>query len=131
MCPHSLLVHQLLIWAIVDHAIAKDGRRELPVDIFGVEVRMLAVEDEVVALCAEIDGVRRAQQDEGKAVAVLGPALGKELVRVHAILHRAAYPGEDVEDDGRAFAIREPELRYHILGDGDGDDKRYRQRYRR
>jgi hypothetical protein len=66
-----LLLHELRIGAVVDNILAENGSRKNGVDIFGAHVADLAVQDEVVALGADVDGGLLAEQNEGEAVAVL------------------------------------------------------------
>jgi hypothetical protein len=53
--PYLLLFHQLRIRAVVDNILAKDGGGKGTVDLLGVNMAELAIEDELVALCANID----------------------------------------------------------------------------
>jgi hypothetical protein len=72
---YLLLLHELRVRAVVDDILAEDGRGEHRVDVLGAHIADLAVEDEVVALGPDIDGGLLAEQDEGKAVAVLCKAV--------------------------------------------------------
>lgn len=49
-----LLLHQLGIGAIVDNILSKYGGGENGVNFLGIKILMLAIEDEIVALCAQI-----------------------------------------------------------------------------
>lgn len=104
-CP--FLVHQSLIGTIVYHFFAKNRRSEFPIDLFGIQVSVFAVENEVIALLAEKHSGGLAEQDKGEAVSMLGLAIKEELVRIDAILNRAADKGENVEDDRRSVGICE------------------------
>lgn len=69
--PYLLLFHQLRIRTIVDNILAKNGRGKGAVNFLGVDMAELAIEDELVALGANIDGSFLAEQDEGEDVAIL------------------------------------------------------------
>jgi hypothetical protein len=53
---HLLLLHELRVGAVVDDILAKDRCAEWGVDLLGVDVLDLSVEDEVVASGIEADG---------------------------------------------------------------------------
>jgi len=125
---HPFLVHKPLIRAVIDDALAKHGRRQLAVDLLGVQVGMLAVQDEVVPLWAQKHGRRLSQHDKGEAVSMLFSAISEELVRVDAVLNRAPDPREDVEHDRGALTIGEEELLYDIVDSGNEADETKRQR---
>lgn len=67
-----LLLHELGVGAVVYDVGAEDGDRERAVDLLCVDVFELAVQDEFVALDAEVDGCFLAEEDEGEDIAVLG-----------------------------------------------------------
>ena len=56
-----LLLHQFCVRTIVHNIFAKDGRGEWLVDLLGIEVGDLAVEDEFVSLDAQEYGRLLAQ----------------------------------------------------------------------
>ena len=66
-----LLLHELRVGAVIDNIPTKDRSGENSVDLLGVDVAKLAVEDKLVALGSHVDGGLLAEQDEGKDVAVL------------------------------------------------------------
>jgi len=70
---YLLLLHELGVRAVVDDILAEHGGREDGVDFFGANVADLAVQDEVVALCAEVDRRLLAEQDERETIAILSP----------------------------------------------------------
>jgi hypothetical protein len=68
---HLLLLHQFGVRAVVNDVLAEDRGGEDGVDLLGADVSDLAVQDELVALGADINGGLAAQQDEGEDIAVL------------------------------------------------------------
>lgn len=68
---HLLLFHELRIRAVVHDILAKHGASQGVVDLFGVDVLGLAVQDEVVTLGIQADGHLPAEQNEGEDIAVL------------------------------------------------------------
>lgn len=70
-----LLLHELGVGAVVDDVPAKDGGREDSVDLLGVDVLELAVEDEVVTGRANCDGGLFSEENKGENVTVLQNAL--------------------------------------------------------
>lgn len=71
MYAHLLLLHQLGVGAVVDDILAKDRSRERAVDLLGVDVLELAVEDEVVALGVETDSHLATEENECEHIAIL------------------------------------------------------------
>ena len=69
---HLLLLHKLRVGAVVDNILAKHGGGEDGVNLLGVDVADLAVQDKVVALGADIARGLLAEEDKGEAVAILG-----------------------------------------------------------
>ena len=65
------MLHELAVWAVVDDVGAEDGGGELGVDFLGVDVLELAVQDEFVAVGADVDGGLLAEKDESEDVAKL------------------------------------------------------------
>jgi len=68
---HLLLLHELPVWAVVHDVMTKDGGGERSVNLLGVHILELAVQDEIIALCSEKDGGFLAQEDEGEDIPVL------------------------------------------------------------
>jgi hypothetical protein len=66
------LFHELRIGAVIDDVFAENRGGERGVDIFSIDILQLAVEDEFIALCADIDSHFPPKHDEGKHIAVLG-----------------------------------------------------------
>jgi hypothetical protein len=118
---HLLLFHKLRVGAVVDDVLAKHRRAQRGVDLLGVDVLDLAVENEVVALGVEAHGHLAPEQDEGEDVAVLLLVGEEELVRVHAVCDGAADDGQPVEHDGRLIGLLEQELLQHVEHHGQED----------
>ena len=57
----------------------KHGRSQWTVNLFGIHVSQLAVEDEIIALGSKTHGRFLAEKDEGKDIAIL-PASDRLLV---------------------------------------------------
>lgn len=68
---HPFLLHELAIGAIVNDVASEDRSGQGTVDLFSVDVLGLAVQDELVALGADVDGGLLAEEDKGKDVAEL------------------------------------------------------------
>jgi hypothetical protein len=68
---HLLLLHELRVGAVVDDILAKDRCAERGVDLLGVDVLDLSVEDEIVAGGIEADSHLTTEEDEGKDIAIL------------------------------------------------------------
>lgn len=65
------MLHQLAVGAIVDDISSEDGSGQDAVDFFSIDVLSLAVENELVALGADVDGGLLAKKDKGEHVAKL------------------------------------------------------------
>jgi hypothetical protein len=70
---HLLLLHQFGVRAVVYNILAKDRSGEGVVDLLGVDVLDLSVEDEVVALGTKTNSHLATEHDEGEHVAILPP----------------------------------------------------------
>jgi hypothetical protein len=70
---HLLLLHQLGVGAVVYNILAKDRSSEGAVDLLGVDILDLSVEDEVVACGVETNSHLATEEDEGKDIAILPP----------------------------------------------------------
>ena len=68
---HLLLFHELRVGAVIDDVFAENWRGERGVDVFGTDIPQLAIEDEFVALRADIDSHFPPEHDEGEHIAVL------------------------------------------------------------
>jgi hypothetical protein len=49
------LLHQFGVWTVVDHVRAKDGRCQLAVDFFRVDILELSIQDEFISFDSKID----------------------------------------------------------------------------
>jgi hypothetical protein len=133
-----LLLHELRVGAVIDNIFAENGGCQDGVDVFGAHVADLAVQDEVVALGADVNGGLLSEQNEGEAVAVLrekealdeqwqalqtnGGAhllsvLLEEAGRVHAVGDGAAHEGEPVEDERGLIGVLEERLVQNVEED--------------
>lgn len=66
-----LLFHELGVWAIVNNIAPKHRYRERAVNLLGVHVLELAVEDELVTLDSKVTGDFPTEEDKGEDVAIL------------------------------------------------------------
>lgn len=128
---HSLLLHELGIWAIVDDVLAKDRSSQNAVDLLRIDVLLLSVQDKLVALGADVYGGLLAEEDEGENFAVLqdiesawwkdtqyGWQISTDLLAVlleepwgvHAVGDGASDQGQPVEDDRRLIGVLEHQL---------------------
>lgn len=71
-----LLFHELRVRTVVDDIAAKYGDRERAINLLGVDVLKLSVENEFVAIEPEIAGDFPAKECEGEDVTIL--ALGQQ-----------------------------------------------------
>jgi hypothetical protein len=55
VCSYFLLLHQFGVWTVVDHVRAKDGRCQLAVDFFRVDILELSIQDEFISFVSKID----------------------------------------------------------------------------
>jgi hypothetical protein len=134
-----LLLHQLRVGAVVDDILAKDRCRELAVDLLGVDILDLAIEDEVVAGCVKAHGHFLTKEDKGEDIAVLHASqrvlplatvkathlllAGKEeLVGVDAVGDGAADDGDPVEDERRLIGVLEQQLVEDVEDDGEQEE---------
>lgn len=69
--PDLLLLHKLGIGTIVDYVATKNRGCEGGVDFFGIDITKLAIEDELVALGAQVNCGLLAQENESEYVTVL------------------------------------------------------------
>lgn len=139
MHAHLLLLHQLGIGAVVDNVLAKDRGSERAVDLLGIDILVLAVEDEVVALGVEADRHLAAKEDEREDIAVLYASqriafiatrhatylllLGEEeLVGVDAVCDGAADDREPVKDKWWLVRVLEEQLLEHVEDDGQDEE---------
>jgi hypothetical protein len=68
---YLLLLHELRVRAVVDNIAAKDRGRQWRINLFGANIAQLAIHDELIALCAQIDGSLLAEKNERENVTVL------------------------------------------------------------
>jgi len=66
------LFHELRVGAVIDDVFAENRGCERRVDLFGIDILQLAVEDKFIALCADIDSHLPPEHNEGEHIAVLG-----------------------------------------------------------
>lgn len=71
MHAHLLLLHQFGVGAVVYDILAKDRSSERAVNLLGVDILELAVENEVIALGVQTDSHLATQEDEGEHIAIL------------------------------------------------------------
>jgi len=134
---HLFLLHELRVGAVVDDILAKDRCAERGVDLLGVDVLDLSVEDEVVAGGVEAHSHLAAEEDKGEDIAILlpvshvQPAIAspthlllvgeEERIRVHAICDGTANHRQPVEHEGRLIGVLEQQLLQDIENDGQQD----------
>lgn len=70
---YLLLLHQLGIGAVVYNILAKYRSGEGAVDLLGVDILDLSVENEVVALGTKVDSHLATEKNEGEYIAILPP----------------------------------------------------------
>jgi hypothetical protein len=68
---YLFLLHELGVWAIVHHILAKDWSGQRAVDFFGAEILEFSIEDKVVSLGSKVDSHLLAQQDKREDIPVL------------------------------------------------------------
>lgn len=68
---YSLLLHELAVGAVVDDILSEDGSSQNTIDLFSIDVLLLAVQDELVSLWANEDGGLLSEEYEGKDIAKL------------------------------------------------------------
>jgi len=134
---HLFLLHELRVGAVVHDILAKDRCAERGVDLLGVDVLDLSVEDEVVAGGVEAHSHLAAEEDKGEDIAILlpvshvQPAIAspthlllvgeEERIRVHAICDGTANHRQPVEHEGRLIGVLEQQLLQDIENDGQQD----------
>lgn len=69
--PYLLLLHELGVGAVIDNIAAKDRGRQWRINLFGANVAQLAIHDELITLCAQVDGSLLAEKNESENVTVL------------------------------------------------------------
>ena len=100
-----LLLHQLRVWAVIDHIRAKDRRGQRAVDLFGVDVLEFTIQDEVVSLGTQADGSLLSQQNESKDIAVGLATLEEEFVGVDTVSDGVSDERNPVKHYGRIAAL--------------------------
>ena len=68
---YLLLFHELRIGAIVDDITSEHGSGQRSIDLLGVDVLELAVQNEIIARGADRDGGLLAEKNEGEDVTKL------------------------------------------------------------
>lgn len=68
---YLLLLHEFRVGAVVDDVGTEDWGGDGTVDLFRVDVLELAVENEFVAVDAEVNRRLLSKEDEGKDISVL------------------------------------------------------------
>lgn len=68
---YPLLLHELAVGAVVDDILPEHGGGQDTVDILGVDILGLAVQDEFVAVGAYVYGGLLPKEDEGEDIAEL------------------------------------------------------------
>jgi hypothetical protein len=68
---HLLLLHELRVRAVIDDTSTENRRGKLSVDLFGVHVLELAIEDELIALRSKVYSRLLSEENEGEDVAIL------------------------------------------------------------
>ena len=89
------------------------------IDLLGVDMTLLSVENEVVLSDAEVDSHVATQQDEGDDVCISSLADKEELVRVAAIADCAPKLGKPMEDNQQRFDTRREQLVDNFSNDAD------------
>jgi hypothetical protein len=90
------------------------------VDLLGVDILQLAIEDKVVALGSQADSGLLAQQDKGEDITVLFTAGEEEGIGVHAVGDGVADPWQEVEDKRRLVGVAEEDLLEDVQEDNEG-----------
>lgn len=85
MLTHPLLLHKLGVGAVVDDVLAKDRTGQIVIDLLGIDVLLLSVQDKLVALGADVYGGLLAEEDEGENIAVLWAHPSQRGGRTHAM----------------------------------------------
>lgn len=68
---YPLLLHEFGIGTVVDHILSEYRPGQFVVDLLRIDVLLLAVQDELVALRTNVDGGLLAEENEGENIAVL------------------------------------------------------------
>lgn len=121
MVAHLLLLHELRVGTVIDDILAEHGGREGRVDLLGIDVLDLSVEDKVVAGSVEADGHLATEEDKGEDWAILLVVCEEEGIRIHAIPDSVADNGHPVEDERRLIGVLEQELLEDIEDNGQED----------
>ena len=114
---YTFLIHESLIWAIINDTLAKYGGCKLPIYLFRIQFGMFAIQNEIVSLGAQENCGGLTKKNESEAVSVLGSTIHKKPIRVHAILNGASNERKEMEHDRRAMGVFRIELSQDVLGD--------------
>lgn len=77
--PYLLLLHELRVGAVVHDIASKHRRSQNSVDLLGVDVLELAIEDKVVSVGTNSDSGLLSKQNEGEDISVLKTMLATLL----------------------------------------------------
>ena len=118
---HLLLLHELRVGTVIDDILAEHGSREGRVDLLGIDILDLSVEDKVVASSVEADRHLATEEDKGEDWAILLVVGEEEGIRIHAIPDGVADNRHPVEDERRLIGVLEQELLEDIEDNGQED----------
>jgi hypothetical protein len=142
---HLLLLHQLGVGAIVDNILAKDGCGQHSVDLLGIDILQLPIEDELIALSAQIHRRLLPQEDKCENITILCTyqsrpffgifsrqntnlcsALEEKFIWVDSVGDGAPNDGKPVEDHRGFVRVFEERLAQDVEHDREGHkcDKR-------
>ena len=69
---YFLLLHQLRIGAIIDHATSENWSGENIIDLFRIDVLQFAIKNEIVTLLTEVNCSLSTKKYERKHIPILG-----------------------------------------------------------
>lgn len=95
---YLLLLHQLGIRTIINNILPKNRRSQGGINLLGVHILQLPVQNKIIPLGPQTHRRLLAQQYESKNIPILLPAIEEEGVWVDAVGDCAADKGDDVED---------------------------------
>jgi hypothetical protein len=122
LCIHLLLLHQLAVRAIINHILPKNRCSQRCINLLGINILQLPIQDKLVALRPQTHGRLLPQQNEREDISVLLSTREEEGERVDAVGDRAADDGEPVEYNRRLIRVFEQQLAQNIQNDGEGDE---------
>ena len=68
---YLFLLHEFCVWYIVHHAFTENWRCQDGIDLFGVQVFKLAIQDKLVPFWAQINRYFPPKENEGEDIAIL------------------------------------------------------------